>query len=447
MKRLSNRLSTLLPLAALALSLGGCGSRGGERCLPGTVAECPCDDGSAGEMVCTSREVYGSCNCFKADGGSDGGADGGTDGGCVPQCGPRVCGPDPQCGSSCGTCSAGTCTAEGQCQTGGSGPVIQSLNSNITTMRSGDTLTLTALVTDPDGAADITGGQLLDIQNGASYGAFSGAGGGGSFTLSLTWSQIDKVRKLEVTRVFRARFLDNSGNQATADLEIAFACSSSTLTVCAGRCVDLRSDQRNCGSCGNDLLLSATPPTFNHSSPSCVNGQATCGTQYSCGEWCVKPSPTDCGACGKTCAAPANACYCVGADCAAAGCGFVNNNTTSRVSCNDYCASKGPYRCLSASYSYYDPLIDEWELDLEGCARTPPATFTNPVGDPLEFRTKDCKCVEAAGTCLAGPENTLGACTDGCSNDGDQYIDCEDRDCCSLIGADCNFYTYCGERF
>jgi hypothetical protein len=36
---------------------------------------------------------------------------------CVPACGSRVCGPDPQCGTSCGSCAGdSTCNAQGQCQ-------------------------------------------------------------------------------------------------------------------------------------------------------------------------------------------------------------------------------------------------------------------------------------------------------------------------------------------
>lgn len=34
------------------------------------------------------------------------------------------------------------------------------------------------------------------------------------------------------------------------------------------------------------------------------------------------------------------------------------------------------------------------------------------------------------GACVNGPENTVGACTDGCSNDGDRFVDCDDYDCC-----------------
>ncbi len=33
------------------------------------------------------------------------------------------------------------------------------------------------------------------------------------------------------------------------------------------------------------------------------------------------------------------------------------------------------------------------------------------------------------GPCTSGPENTNAACSDGCSNDGDRFVDCDDFDC------------------
>ncbi len=40
-------------------------------------------------------------------------------------------------------------------------------------------------------------------------------------------------------------------------------------------------------------------------------------------------------------------------------------------------------------------------------------------------------------------ESTPAACSDGCNNDGDPYLDCDDADCCS-IRPDCPTGTYCG---
>jgi hypothetical protein len=46
--------------------------------------------------------------------------------------------------------------------------------------------------------------------------------------------------------------------------------------------------------------------------------------------------------------------------------------------------------------------------------------------------------------CAAGPENTVAACTDGCSNDGDNFVDCNDFDCCNVVA--CGPNTSCGRR-
>jgi hypothetical protein len=43
----------------------------------------------------------------------------------------------------------------------------------------------------------------------------------------------------------------------------------------------------------------------------------------------------------------------------------------------------------------------------------------------------------------AGMENTLAACSDGCSNDADRFVDCDDFDCCS-VRTDCPSTSSCG---
>ncbi len=51
---------------------------------------------------------------------------------------------------------------------------------------------------------------------------------------------------------------------------------------------------------------------------------------------------------------------------------------------------------------------------------------------------------EDGGVCAAGPENTTAACSDGCSNDGDRFADCNDYDCCGARSCPAN--TACGAR-
>jgi len=52
------------------------------------------------------------------------------------------------------------------------------------------------------------------------------------------------------------------------------------------------------------------------------------------------------------------------------------------------------------------------------------------------------ECDGGRPSCVMGPENTVAACSDGCSNDGDAYIDCNDYDCCDVVacakGTTCN---------
>lgn len=49
-----------------------------------------------------------------------------------------------------------------------------------------------------------------------------------------------------------------------------------------------------------------------------------------------------------------------------------------------------------------------------------------------------------AGDCTPSPENTVAACADGVSNDCDQFIDCNDLDCCGVVA--CPPTTTCGMR-
>lgn len=48
-------------------------------------------------------------------------------------------------------------------------------------------------------------------------------------------------------------------------------------------------------------------------------------------------------------------------------------------------------------------------------------------------------------TCSPEPENSASACRDGCDNDNDSYIDCDDKDCCSVVSS-CPASSYCGRQ-
>ena len=46
--------------------------------------------------------------------------------------------------------------------------------------------------------------------------------------------------------------------------------------------------------------------------------------------------------------------------------------------------------------------------------------------------------------CVSGPESTIAACTDGCDNEGDGYVDCDDFNCCGVLGSSCSTAFLCG---
>ena len=74
--------------------------------------------------------------------------------------------------------------------------------------------------------------------------------------------------------------------------------------------------------------------------------------------------------------------------------------------------------------------------------------FTIGVAAPiaLTYRDGQGRDAEASleGLCSAGPEASEATCSDGCSNDDDSYIDCEDYDCCDVVA--CGPGTACGDR-
>src|SRR5262249_23050826 len=93
---------------------------------------------------------------------------------CAKNCSGRVCGADPACGLSCGTCATGSmCNASGTCELADpDAPTIATLGTSASSLDEGDSVTFTALVTDPQGASDVVGGTLVDPSTGTTYGAF-----------------------------------------------------------------------------------------------------------------------------------------------------------------------------------------------------------------------------------------------------------------------------------
>jgi hypothetical protein len=149
-------------------------------------------------------------------------------------------------------------------------PEILSFSSNLSNLTEFETAVLSAVVTDPDGVADLIGGVLLDPVSDTTYATFS-ATGSGTFTIAVGWGSLNPVRPIDVdvsaSRVVRARFFDQAGHESFADLTLTLRCSDDDVACdgqcgaerCGGACLsreDLRNND-NCGSCGNQCEQNA----------------------------------------------------------------------------------------------------------------------------------------------------------------------------------------------
>ena len=225
----------------------------------------------------------------------------GTTGDC---CQGLQCGGSPTCVDVvCGTCDdMSVCSDTQQCEAlPEDGPRIVDLAINTTTATPSTTLTISALVTDPDGVDDLIGGTLKSPA-GASYGAFQ-TSEGSSYELTVTWSQLNAVQPIvfdaPIGRDLVAEFYDQAGNKVQRTLSINLACDGTNGAACeAGTCFDLNNSLDHCGACGAAVQGEAY----------CSQGQPTCSS----GDYCPASGvcsgfyePKACGSCGNSCEAKA----------------------------------------------------------------------------------------------------------------------------------------------
>lgn len=320
-------------------------------------------------------------------------------------------------------------------------PKILLLQTNVQTLHEGETLVVTAVVTDPDGIDDLIGGTLLDVDSGNSYGAFASSAAEGSYELDLAWGAIQTVRDIDapttgVGRTFVARFFDVAGHTAEQTVAITLRCKDAIHTACDGVCVDLQQDAEHCGTCD----IAAPPGAY------CDAGTLTCGAEerdvcpalpggHAAGCFDLRGSLDACGSCDHACPAWSSAedLRCDHGTCRA------TDSTTSKKSCTQWCDEHG-YTCVSAKWFYETPSRVTVNAT---CSEAPPVAHPDYPGSTYADET--CECANSAGgpaTCDLGDENTITTCSDGCSNDGDTYIDCDDFNCCSVVecaaGTACN---------
>lgn len=227
----SLHLSTLA-LAAAAFLVPACSSSeasGVPRCTPGYSMGCACADGRQGAQLCGADSTFGACSCAGSGAQGDA-ADGGR-----------------------------TSAEPGDTTTPG-GPVFLSSGATVSQLTSGEAVTFTAVLTDPQGIDDLIGGSLKS-PDGLTYGSFQTSAAEGSYSLRLTWDDIHRTKGITFTkdesRPFVAEFFDAAGHRATKTISIRLQCSGKG--ACDGTCVDLSQGRttgtsRNvtdCGVCGH----------------------------------------------------------------------------------------------------------------------------------------------------------------------------------------------------
>ena len=170
-------------------------------------------------------------------------------------------------------------------------PRIISILSNVSTLDPDTTLIISAVVTDPDGIADVIGGQLTTVNGAQAYGSFQTAGEEGAYEISLTWEAIDAVEPIDFLDVdgklleLRAEFYDQSGNTAWDTVEVAIECVAACADACVlGECHP--SIEGSCAAGSRCLWDSGAYACFHVETPGVLN--EPCESNVECADefWC-----------------------------------------------------------------------------------------------------------------------------------------------------------------
>jgi hypothetical protein len=132
------------------------------------------------------------------------------------------------CLASCGGLDLEALTQTTQVVTGGS-PLPTETNA----------VTFVAVLTSDDGNNGVAGGDLLDDQ-GATYGPFVSAGHDGTFSITLTFEQLNQVEPINfaatTTREFSAKFYGDGDASSTVVVELQCRGDTGLEGACGGVC-------------------------------------------------------------------------------------------------------------------------------------------------------------------------------------------------------------------
>ena len=214
------------------LSLGACGgdSNADPSCTPGEFG-CECNAGQClAGLVCEA----GVCTSPSGSSTTDTTADTST-------------GDDS---------STDTSTTGGETGSVPGGPEVTDISLSTLEITQGESILITAQVTDPDGLDDIVGGSLRSEDLTLTLGNFTQLSPG-LYEISLGWDAIqaaqDIVFDVPLERSFLAVFSDTSANEGTRSVNVGLTCGSGAACE-PGICNPL-TDWDSCGSCTHECTV------------------------------------------------------------------------------------------------------------------------------------------------------------------------------------------------
>jgi hypothetical protein len=165
------------------------------------------------------------------------------------------------CGSS--STNSGTDAPPGTGPTSPNAPRFLTFGTNVTSLTKDQSVTFTAVLTDPDGIDDLIGGSLMSLDEASQYGAFATTGQEGAYTMQLSWAAINQAAALTfhktTTRSFRAVFYDVAGHRVSKDVMLSMTCPEN---ACSGDCYDFCVEESTMRqSC--EAVCAATNPKMN----------------------------------------------------------------------------------------------------------------------------------------------------------------------------------------
>jgi hypothetical protein len=141
-------------------------------------------------------------------------------------------------------------------------PVFLTFGTNVTSLTAGQSVVFSAVLTDPDGIADLIGGALKSGDSAITYGSFATADQEGAYSLSLTWDQLqtaeDITFKQSQARMFMAEFFDAEGHSVEKTIAITLTCTGGY--ACEGMCETSSCSEQSTSRTTCDAVCSGAHP-------------------------------------------------------------------------------------------------------------------------------------------------------------------------------------------